>query len=82
MPSGWTLKPGDKFVQGAGHAEETILNNLGPDEVVGFGGTSRNICRDTCYPMLNGNAMGFSGAGHFGGRADKTPFSLFWQEDW
>jgi RHS repeat-associated protein len=82
MPSGWTLGPGEKFVQGAGHAEETILNNLGADEVVGFGGTSRNICRDTCYRMLNGNGMRFGGAGYFGGLADKTPFSYFWQEGW
>jgi hypothetical protein len=82
MPSGWTLNSGEQFVQGVGHAEETILNTLGPDEVVGFGGTSRNICRDICYPMLNGNGMRFGGAGYYGGRADKTPFSLFWQEDW
>ncbi|MFI5897483.1 DUF6531 domain-containing protein [Actinoplanes sp. NPDC051513] len=82
MPSTWTLRAGEKFVQGAGHAEETILANLGPDEIVGFGGTSRNICRDTCYPLLNGNGMRFGGAGYFGGRADKTPFSYFWQEDW
>ncbi|MDR7273632.1 RHS repeat-associated protein [Catenuloplanes atrovinosus] len=82
MPSGWTLGANEKFVQGRGHAEEAILNNLGPDEVVGFGGTSRNICRDICYPLLNGAGMRFGGAGYFGGRADKTEFSLFWQEDW
>lgn len=81
MPSTWNLKPGE-FVQGAGHAEETILNSLGKHEVVGFGGTSRNICKDTCFPMLNGNGMRFGGAGYFGGRADKTPISYFWQEDW
>ena len=63
MPSTWTLRAGEKFVQGSGHAEETILANLGPDEIVGFG-------------------MRFGGAGYFGGRADKTPFSYFWQEDW
>jgi hypothetical protein len=38
MPSGWKLGEGEKFIQGPGRAEETILNNLGPDEVVGFGG--------------------------------------------
>lgn len=82
MPSGWKLGPGEKFIQGQGHAEETILNSLKADEVVGFGGTSRNICRDTCYPLLNTRRMRFGGAGYFGGRPDKTPFSYFWQEGW
>ncbi|GAA0516934.1 hypothetical protein Ade02nite_84890 [Paractinoplanes deccanensis] len=82
MPNGWTLDANEKFIRGRGHAEQTILNNLGDDEIVGFGGTSRNICRDTCYPLLNSNGMRFGGAGYFGGRADKTPFSYFWQEGW
>ncbi|MFC5766753.1 RHS repeat-associated core domain-containing protein [Actinacidiphila bryophytorum] len=76
----WALRSGEEFVQGAGHAEQTILNSLGSHEVVGFGGTSRNICRDTCYALLNSRGMRFGGAGYFGGRADKTPFSYFWQE--
>lgn len=79
LPPG-TLRPGETFVGGAGHAEETILGALGPDEVVGFGGVNRNICRDTCFPQLNGPGMQFGGT--LGGLADKTPFSYFWHEGW
>ncbi|MEV4282268.1 polymorphic toxin-type HINT domain-containing protein [Actinoplanes xinjiangensis] len=82
MPADWTLRDYEEWVGGVGHAEETILNSLGPYDVVGFGGTSRNICRDRCYPQLNGDGMRFGGVGDIIGRADKTDFSLFWQEDW
>lgn len=44
MPSGWKLRDNERWVGGSGHAEETILKSLGLDEVVAFGGTSRNIC--------------------------------------
>ncbi|MEV7601658.1 polymorphic toxin-type HINT domain-containing protein [Kitasatospora sp. NPDC089797] len=82
MPSTWTLRPGEEFVQGRGHAEETILNGLGPNEIVGFGGTSRNICWDICYGRLDSKGLMFGGAGYRGGNADKSPFSLFWSEGW
>ncbi|MEU9130709.1 polymorphic toxin-type HINT domain-containing protein [Kitasatospora sp. NPDC048540] len=82
MPSTWTLRPGEEFVQGRGHAEETILDNLGPNEIVGYGGTSRNICWDICYGRLDSKGLVFGGAGYRGGNADKSPFSLFWSEGW
>ncbi|MFF0574621.1 polymorphic toxin-type HINT domain-containing protein [Streptosporangium saharense] len=81
MPSGWTLREGEEFVQAAGHAEEGILNSLGPNEIVGFGGTSRNICAAVCYRLLNVRGMRFGGQGYMGGRPDKTPFSLFWMAE-
>lgn len=79
LPAG-TLRPGETFVSGAGHAEETILGSLAANEVVGFGGVNRNICRAICFPQLNGPDMKFGGT--LGGLADKTPFSYFWQEGW
>jgi len=82
MPSAWSLRPGEEFVQGPGHAEETVVNNLGPNEVIGFGGTSRNICWDICHRALDSRGLQFGGAGYRGGNADKSPYSLFWSEGW
>lgn len=82
MPSSWSLRPGEEFVQGPGHAEETVVNNLGPNEVIGFGGTSRNICWDICHRALDSRGLQFGGAGYRGGNADKSPYSLFWSEGW
>ena len=81
MPSAWDglVNPGE-FIQGAGHAEETIINSLGPDEEIGYGGASRNFCLDTCYRQLNVRGMRFGGEGYFGGLPDKSPYSLVWNE--
>ncbi len=48
QPSSWTLRSGEEFVQAPGHAEQGILNSLGPNEHVVYGAASRNFCRDTC----------------------------------
>ncbi|TDB77119.1 sugar-binding protein, partial [Actinomadura sp. KC216] len=72
------LRDGERFVRAPGGAEEGIINSLGPNEVVMFGGTSRNICIATCYRLLNVRGMRFGGEGYRGGLSDKTPFSLFW----
>ncbi|MER5553206.1 hypothetical protein ABT001_16280 [Streptomyces sp. NPDC002793] len=53
MPSGWTLRPVEEFVQAAGHAEQGILSSLGPNEHAVFGAASRNFCVAICSPMLN-----------------------------
>ncbi|WP_033215567.1 hypothetical protein [Kitasatospora phosalacinea] len=88
-PPDWKLRPGEEFVQARGtasrsviHAEETIIDSLGPDEIIGFGGASRNICRDACYRALTGRGITFGGAGDFNGAPDKTPYSTFWSEGW
>lgn len=81
MPSGWNLRSNEKFIRGEGHAEEVILNALSSDDTVGFGGTSRNICREICYRRLATRNMMFGGVGYFGGYPDKTSYSYFWQED-
>ncbi|GAB7184245.1 hypothetical protein ATKI12_4076 [Kitasatospora sp. Ki12] len=89
LPPGWELRPGEKFVQADGaasrpviHAEETVIDSLGPDEVIGYGGTSRNICQDACYRALAGRGITFGGAGDRGGAPDKSPYSTFWSEGW
>lgn len=41
-------------MQANGHAEAGILSSLGNDEVVEFGGASRNVCR-ACYAELSGS---------------------------
>ena len=64
---------------GVGHAEEGIINSLGPDEFVEFGGTSRNICEEVCYPLLDQRGLVVGGP-EFPGAADKTPWRMFWSD--
>ncbi|MGA5700118.1 ricin-type beta-trefoil lectin domain protein [Peterkaempfera bronchialis] len=78
MPSGWTLRPGEEFVQAAGHAEEGILNSLGPNEHAVFGAASRNFCVSICLPMLNTRGITAGGAGIRGHAAQNSPFTIFW----
>ena len=81
MPPEWEgqLGPNEQFVEGEGHAEETILNS---NETSGFdltaGGTSRNVCTDTCQPLLEENGFELGGE-TFRGAADKTPYRTFWK---
>ncbi|MFJ4409859.1 hypothetical protein [Streptomyces sp. NPDC088910] len=78
MPSGWTLRPGEEFVQAAGHAEEGILNSLGPNEHAVFGPASRNFCVAICSPVLNVRGVMLGGAGIRGHAAQNSPFTIFW----
>lgn len=79
MPGSWEdmLGPNEIFIRGPGHAEETILNNLGDDWVVTAGGTSRNICFATCTPLLEAQGLEIGGP-TFRGMADKSPYRMFW----
>ncbi|MGW0827849.1 polymorphic toxin-type HINT domain-containing protein [Streptomyces sp. NPDC002845] len=78
MPSGWTLRPGEEFVQAAGHAEQGILSSLGPNEHAVFGAASRNFCVAICSPMLNVRGVRVGGAGIRGHAAQNSPFTIFW----
>jgi len=80
MPSQWNglLQDGETFIQGPGHAEQTIANALGNDWVITSGGTSRNICIGTCQPLLEGQGLQLGGP-VFRGMADKTPYRMFWR---
>ena len=69
----------EEFVTGKGHAEETILRHLDKDKYtwrVIAGGTSRNVCRETCAPRVTGHGLELTGP-EFRGRADKTPYRMF-----
>jgi RHS repeat-associated protein len=83
MPSSWEglLNPNETFVEGSGHAEETILRNLGSDWTPLAGGTSRNVCSVVCSPLIEGSG-GQLGGPEFpwnpGSGLPKTPFRMFW----
>ena len=46
---------------GKGHAEETIMNNKGDRYTIIAGGTSRNICKDICKPLLEADGLTLGG---------------------
>ncbi|MCX5093841.1 hypothetical protein OOK36_34160 [Streptomyces sp. NBC_00365] len=78
-PDSWPQWAKDSFVQAGGHAEEGIINSMAPNEVLEFGGTSRNICEETCYPLMNQRGI-IVGGPEFPGAADKTPWRMFWTD--
>ena len=54
----------EKFVKGKGHAEDTILRHLDEDKYtwrVIAGGTSRNVCRETCAPHVANHGLELTG---------------------
>ncbi len=76
QPSSWSLRPGEEFVQAAGHAEEGILKSLAPNEHAIFGATTINFCNATCFPLMN--VRGMTLAGGFGHKSQNSPYRLFW----
>jgi RHS repeat-associated protein len=78
MPSSWTLKPGEEFVQAPGHAEEGILNSLGPNEHAVYGAASRNFCNDICLPRIDVRGIEIGGEGIRGHMPQNSPYTLFW----
>ena len=78
------LRRGEIFVEGEGHAEQTIIDAL--DKLDGSwkiiaGGTSRNVCRETCAPRIAAHGLELTGR-EFAGRADKTPTACSRSPDW
>jgi hypothetical protein len=82
MPREWSgaLKEGERFVKGPGHAEETIVNALGSEWRIIEGGTSRNVCKGTCAPLLESRGARLFGPA-FPGRDDKTPHRMFRRDE-
>jgi RHS repeat-associated protein len=77
-PDSWPQWAKDAFTRGDGHAEMGVLNTLGENEVIEFGGTSRNVCWD-CYRSLSDPDIRFGGR-RFPGMSDKSPFRMFWRD--
>ncbi|MFC4464983.1 RHS repeat-associated core domain-containing protein [Streptomyces xiangluensis] len=78
MPSGWQLGEGEEFVRAPGHAEEGILNSLGPNEHAVYGAASRNFCNDICLPQINVRGIEIGGQGVRGHMPQNSPYTLFW----
>ncbi|MER5179468.1 DNRLRE domain-containing protein [Streptomyces sp. NPDC002896] len=86
------LKNGEDFIQGSvvpgrltkdgnqafEHAEEAVFNwvKKNPDYEVIYGGTSRNVCKGICAPLVQ-QTLNLAGK-TFRGAADKTRFRMFW----
>ncbi len=62
-----------------GHAEETIMKNKGSRYTIIEGGTSRNICKDICEPLITNDGLTIGGT-EFAYRGNKTKFREFWRE--
>jgi hypothetical protein len=75
QPSAWTLRDGEEFIQGAGHAEESIINNLAANEHIIFGAATTNFCNEHCLPLIDVRGMNIMG-GH--GTRKYSPFRYFW----
>ena len=73
------LQPREEFVAGAGHAEQTILRERGSEWNLFEGGSSRNVCQTTCQPIVEDAGLTLGGP-TFPGRADKTPYRMFWRQ--
>lgn len=58
--------------------DQTIMNNKGDRYTIIAGGTSRNICKATCQPLLETDGL-ILGGPIYNGRSDKTPYRQFWR---
>ena len=75
------LADNEIYIGGAGHAEQTIMNNKGNKYTVVAGGTSRNVCKDICQPLLEADGLTLGGP-TFRGNSDKTKYRQFWRHWW
>lgn len=83
LPSSWDglLQADEIFVEGSGHAEETILNFLGDGWMQLAGGASRNVCSEVCAPLIEGSGGGLDGPEFRWNSASgslKTAYRIFW----
>ncbi|MCZ4512346.1 DUF6531 domain-containing protein, partial [Streptomyces sp. ActVer] len=78
MPAGWQLREGEEFVRAPGHAEDGILNALGPNEHAVYGAASRNFCNDICLPQIDVRGIEIGGQGIRGHQPQNSPYTLFW----
>jgi RHS repeat-associated protein len=74
-----SLTSEEEYVAGIGHAEQTFFDKKGEHWIVIEGGTSRNVCRSTCAPLVEGAGLTLGGP-KFAGRGDKTDYRAFWRD--
>ncbi|TGA90940.1 RHS repeat-associated core domain-containing protein, partial [Streptomyces sp. MZ04] len=79
------LKKGEVFIPGKGHAEQTVMNNLGDDWKIVQGGTNRNVCvthpTGQCAPNLGKIGITVDGPKfpwRPGPNSIKTDYRTFW----
>jgi RHS repeat-associated protein len=82
MPKQWegTLRRGEAFIAGPGHAEQTIVDSLGNDWSIVSGGSSRNVCLRPCARLLQLEGVDLGGP-VFRGAPNKTSFRMFWRQE-
>ena len=73
------LKENEIYVGGEGHAEQTIIENSGDRYTFIEGGSSRNVCKGICQPLIESKDMKLGGP-EFKGRDDKTKYRQFWKD--
>ncbi|MDT5025582.1 MAG: hypothetical protein QOE61_2008 [Micromonosporaceae bacterium] len=87
MPKEWEnlLRPdeGERFIPGNGHAEQSIVDNLGEDWKIVEGGTSRNVCithpTGACSSALEGQGLTIGGKTYpWRAPGVKTDYRTFW----
>ena len=54
------------------------MNNKGDRYTIIAGGTSRNICKAICQPLLETDGLTLGGS-IYNGRSDKTLYRQFWR---
>ena len=72
------LKDNEIYIGGKGHAEQKIMLNKGDRYSIIAGGTSRNICKDICQPLLEADGLKLGGP-KYNGHSDKTLYRQFWR---
>lgn len=79
------LNKGEVFIRGKGHAEQTVMNNLGDDWKIVQGGTNRNVCithpTGQCAPNLGKLGITVDGPKfpwRPGPNSTKTDYRTFW----
>lgn len=55
------------------------MKNKGSRYTIIEGGTSRNICKDICEPLITNDGLTIGGT-EFAYRGNKTKFREFWRE--
>ena len=71
------LRPGEVFIEGAGHAEQTALGGVPRGWSPLAGGSSRGICYGTCAPSIEGAGMQIGGP-MFPSMPQNSPYRMFW----